>query len=268
LGLETVPVYNEAFLAGTEGLDEFLERESCLGGTTIEGVVLKNYDRFGRDKHCLMGKYVSVKFQELHQKTWNRSAKKDLVLGLAEELRTEARWEKAVQSLQEQGQLVGEAKDIGPLLKELNKNVLEEESDYIKERIFKWVWKKLSHQLIRGFPEWYKKRIGEDMKATIRFDNDEIVELDGEKADKLHTEFAIKKFRRGDKFTSGEYTFVLTWLPVDDTRYWFLVNVDGGAMKNYFPREIETHWDDDGDYITKLPTTVPEDFGLERKYGF
>lgn len=164
LGLETVPVLDKDYVSGE--LDKLLERESCLGGTTIEGVVLKNYYRFGIDKHCLMGKYVSKKFQELHQKTWNKSAKKDLVLELAEELRTEARWEKTVQSFREKGELTGEAKDIGPLLKALNENILEEESDYIKEKIFKWVWKKLSHQLVKGFPDWYKKRIGEKNESN------------------------------------------------------------------------------------------------------
>ena len=81
-------------------------------------------------------------------------------------MRTEARWEKTVQSFRETGELTGEATDIVPLLKALNENILEEESDYIKEKIFKWVWKKLSHQLVKGFPDWYKKRIGEKNESN------------------------------------------------------------------------------------------------------
>jgi len=105
------------------------------------------------------------------------------------------------------------------------------------------------------------------MKAMIKFENGGEVELVGEKADKLYIEFAVKKFRRGDKFKSYGETFILTCFWVDFKRYWFLVETENGMLKNSLPREIETFCDNVGYYITKLPTIAPEDFGLEEKYG-
>ncbi len=43
---------------GPADLYALLEKESILGGK-VEGIVVKNYARFGKDKKVLMGKYVS-----------------------------------------------------------------------------------------------------------------------------------------------------------------------------------------------------------------
>jgi hypothetical protein len=163
IGLEAIPTLKTGEVKDYQELHSFLERESFLGGTTIEGVVIKAYGRYGEDGKTLMGKYVSEAFKEKHQKSWKLSnpTNKDVIALLGEELRTEARWEKAIQHLRERGELLNEPKDIGPLLKEINIDVREEEGDYIKQKLFDYAWKHLSRTFTAGFPQWYKDKLAQ-----------------------------------------------------------------------------------------------------------
>lgn len=167
LGLECVPIF--AVETWTyETLAELLTTVSCLGGQTIEGLVVKNYDRFGIDGKMLRGKYVSEAFKEVNGADWKKRhpAQADIKLSLSQAFRTPARWNKAIQHLREAGLLTDTPKDIGPLLQEINKDVLAECSDEIKERLFKWVWKDLSRELTKGFPEYYKEKLAQNEQDT------------------------------------------------------------------------------------------------------
>jgi hypothetical protein len=171
LGLECVPMIGYSimdnqfcpipYLWTESDLKRFLNLESCLGGTTIEGVVIKNYFRFGIDGHCLMGKYVSDKFKEMaqrHQKKVNPS-NKDTIEEIGSELCVEARWLKAVQALREQNLLEDAPQDIGKLLKQVNTDIMAECSDYIKERLYSMARRKILQRATRGLPMWYKEEL-------------------------------------------------------------------------------------------------------------
>ena len=159
LGLEYVPTFNGEWTY--TALTEVLDTISILGGQKIEGLVVKNYDQFGLDGKMLRGKHVSEAFKEVHQGDWKKRHPSggDIKLDLAQAFRTPARWNKAIQHLREAGQLTGTPKDIGLLLKEINQDVLAECAPEIKERLFKWVWKDLSRELTKGFPEYYKDQL-------------------------------------------------------------------------------------------------------------
>ena len=161
LDLEFVPTYywgsKEVSL---ETLKEFLNKQSVLGGTAVEGVVIKNYCRFGIDGKCLMGKYVSEKFKELHKDNPDHN-KKNFIEELTAKYTSEARWEKAVQHLKEQGLLVDEPKDIAILLPEIDRDVMEECGEEIKEVLFQYWWREIKRGIAKGFPEWYKGRLNE-----------------------------------------------------------------------------------------------------------
>ena len=171
LGLECVPMLGHSTITigsaptpnvwSEEDFKRFLNLESCLGGTTIEGVVIKNYSRFGIDGHCLMGKYVSEKFKEMaqqHQKKVNPS-NKDTIEEIGSELCVEARWLKAVQALREQNLLEDAPQDIGKLLKQVNTDIMAECSDYIKERLYSMARRKILQRATQGLPEWYKTEL-------------------------------------------------------------------------------------------------------------
>lgn len=145
-----------------EYLKSILGTESILGGTKIEGLVIKNYEQFGKDKHCLMGKWVNEEMKEKIQKNGKNKNNKDIITEIGLSLKTETRWLKSIQHLTEQGLLVNEPKDIGILLKEINQDVLKEETDYIKDRLFKWMWPQISRIIVAGFAEFYKNKLGEN----------------------------------------------------------------------------------------------------------
>jgi hypothetical protein len=160
IGLEVVPRLYEG-LVTLEILQGLLDRESVLGGAKIEGVVVKplQYNLYGVDKKVLMGKYVSEAFKEKHQREWKAENKPQVVDLLVAELRTEARWLKAIQHLAEMEMLDNSPRDIGPLIKEVLKDIEREEIDYVKEKLFQRFWPDIKRQLTWGLPEWYKERL-------------------------------------------------------------------------------------------------------------
>ena len=165
LGLEVVPHLATLTYLDMEQLKAMLDTTSCLGGTKIEGVVLKNYDRIGQDKKLLMGKLVSEEFREVHKADWksrnpNRS---DVVEGISARYGTQRRWQKAAQHLAEAGVLVNAPQDIPLLMREITEDVLKECGEAIKDELFKHHWKAIARGLTRGMPEWYKASLSGDL---------------------------------------------------------------------------------------------------------
>lgn len=161
LQLEHVPVMYEGEVSSMEQFHELMDSISFLGGQKIEGLVFKAHGRFGRDGKPLMGKHVSERFKEIHGQEWKKSnpTKKDLTADLILKLRTPARWEKAVQHLRERGELLGEPKDIGPLMKELYQDTAAECREIILDRLWKECWPKIARGVAAGLPEWYKEQL-------------------------------------------------------------------------------------------------------------
>lgn len=161
LGLEVIPCLYEGIINSIEQFKEMLDTISYLGGQKIEGVVIKNYQRFGSDKKVLMGKYVSEAFKEVHKKEWTRSnpGSKDILEILIETYRTPARWSKGIQHLREGGMLENTPRDIGPLIKEVGNDVEVECVEEIKEALYNWAWPHIKRGINRGLPEWYKEEL-------------------------------------------------------------------------------------------------------------
>jgi hypothetical protein len=161
LGLDVVPLIYRGRIASAEQLLAMLDRTSFLGGQKIEGVVVKNYARFGTDKKALMGKYVSEAFKEVHQGEWKKSnpTQTDVVQALVGRLTTPARWNKAIQHLRERGELTDSPKDIGNLIKEVQGDVMLECKDEIIAVLLKWATPTILRGIVRGLPEWYKQEL-------------------------------------------------------------------------------------------------------------
>jgi hypothetical protein len=138
-----------------------LETQSILGGQKVEGLVFKNYSRFGRDGKVLMGKLVHKEYRELQAKSWKsrHPGQRDILQNLIAALRTEARWNKGVQHLREAGLLEQSPRDIGPLITEVREDTKKECEDYVREQLFKWYWPKIQRAVTAGLPEWYKGKL-------------------------------------------------------------------------------------------------------------
>lgn len=161
LSLETVPILHKGKIGGYEIFRGLLEITSILGGQKIEGVVIKNYLRFGKDGKALMGKFVSEAFKEIRSSAWKESnpGQGDIIENLISKFKTPARWAKSVQHLKEKGEVKEAPEDISALIKEINIDTLSECKDEIKEILFEWAWSKVSRGITSGFPQWYKEEL-------------------------------------------------------------------------------------------------------------
>lgn len=139
------------------------ETESVLGGAMVEGVVLKNYGKANPIdyKYPLMGKYVREAFKEKHTREFRKAnpTLDDTVQAIIESLNTERRFEKAVEHLRDEGRLQVAVQDIGPLMKEVKQDVMEEEREWILDQVAKFVLPKVERGIGRGLPEWYKDQL-------------------------------------------------------------------------------------------------------------
>lgn len=160
LGLEVVPLLFKGVVTGQHQLDELKGRTSILGGTPIEGYVVKAYDKLTRDGKICMGKWVSEAFKEVHRKNYSPGTPKpDIAQRLARKYKTEARWAKAVQHRAEAGELLGGPEDIGPLIGMVSKDLHAECIDEIKQDLFDEFWKGLQRSCAKGLAQWYKNRL-------------------------------------------------------------------------------------------------------------
>ena len=140
-----------------ELIDELMENQSILGGQLIEGLVIKCYDVFDSRDKALMCKYVRPEFREMNGGKRGRN-RRDIIEEIGERLAVPARFEKAVQHLRDSNMLVDEPKDIGVLMRELNRD-FEEHVDEIKNLLYSNFRKDIIRIANRGFAEWYKARL-------------------------------------------------------------------------------------------------------------
>lgn len=164
LGIEPVPTLYSGEVKNFDELHALLDRKSVLGTADVEGFVVKNYAQpvliGGQYLPLSAGKFVSEKFKEKHSATW---AKEHTTGGHFEVLkakyRSNARWEKAIQHMRDAGLLEGSPRDIGALIKEVQRDLLEEERASIEHDLFKIYGGDVVKNAIRGLPEWYKERL-------------------------------------------------------------------------------------------------------------
>ena len=159
-GFEFVPTLHVGIINNADELKALLTTESILGGP-IEGVVIKNYREYGRDKKVLMGKHVREEFKEQHKVAWRDAnpGRNDIIELIGESFRTPARFQKAVQHLRDAGKLTGTPKDIGPLMKELSQDLHDEQFDVVAKQLAKHFWASIQRKANAGFAEWYKEQL-------------------------------------------------------------------------------------------------------------
>ena len=168
LELECVPLFYLDTIS-PESIKSLLKETSILGGTQIEGIVVKNYGQFGKDGKCLMAKFVSEEFKETANTNGKQQnpGKGDIIELLVASLNTPARWEKAVQALRDSGKLDSSPKDIFPLMNQVKDDIQVEARALIMESLYNWSIGNILRGSVRGLPEWYKERLLEKQFAGI-----------------------------------------------------------------------------------------------------
>lgn len=131
-----------------------------IRGNFISDEEIKNSKSFNELHESLPCVYCSEKFKEkAGNKVKEDKRNADVITNLVSILKTEARWQKAVQHLREDGILQEAPQDIGNLIKEIIKDVIDEEEDYIKEFLYAHYIKQIKGRITTGFPEWYKHQL-------------------------------------------------------------------------------------------------------------
>jgi len=164
LDVERVNILYTGEIKDTKELNSLLENNSILGLEKVEGIVVKNYNepacKGGYMCPISMGKYVRESFKERHKSEWRGThTSKGRLEIFFDSFRSEARWEKATQHLRDNDELENVPRDIGKLMKEIEKDLIEEEAENIKEELYKIFIGDITRMARRGAPEWYKQRL-------------------------------------------------------------------------------------------------------------
>lgn len=162
--IEAVPLIFKGKINSSDDILKLLENESILGGCKIEGVVAKNYFRQfllgGIPMPLMAGKFVSEAFKENHRENWGKEysskGKWDTFLS---SFKTEALWNKSIQRLKEEGKLENSPRDIGLILKEINKDIEDEQKEDVKNFLWNEYKREIFSNATRGLPEWYKEKL-------------------------------------------------------------------------------------------------------------
>ncbi len=154
LGIECVPLL---FSGVNPDVHPLMGSTSILGGK-IEGVVIKNYARQNRDGKCLMGKLVSQDFRESREIRIVRQVP-EVIPEIISALKTIPRWEKAVQHLRDSGKLAHSASDIGPIVKEAQRDIADECRDQIANALLEWAMPQIQKGCVDGLALWYKDQL-------------------------------------------------------------------------------------------------------------
>lgn len=167
LGLDVVPCLYHGMITSAEQLKSLIPNESILGGTKVEGVVAKNYSRFGQDKKILIAKVVRDGYKEENRLSWKvrNPSQNDIVQRIVETYQVEPRRRKAVQHLRDAGKLQGAPQDIPELMRELVADLEKECKEDILTALWNYHWPQIRRGVTKGAAEWYKQQLLEDAFA-------------------------------------------------------------------------------------------------------
>lgn len=162
--VDAVPLLFRGETSAVNVLEMVKDTPSYLGGSNIEGVVVKAYKPWlflGQIPLSVMsGKYVTEEFKEVHTKDWSKlNTGKGKFEVLKENYRSEARWNKAIMHLKERGELTGTPKDIGALIKEVRVDLETEEKENIKDVLWAIYKEDILKYSIFGLPQFYKEQL-------------------------------------------------------------------------------------------------------------
>lgn len=165
LGLEPVPCFYEGKDGTSVGIKMIIDTQQSVLGGPIEGVVIKNHGRFGTDGKILFAKVVSDSFKEVHGKEWKvtNPSKSDVIDSIVHNYKTDARWNKAIQHLRDEGKLVNAPNDIPALMKEVVSDLRQECRAEIGEALLAWAMPQIERQITRGLPEFYKEQLEQSL---------------------------------------------------------------------------------------------------------
>ena len=139
-----------------EDLNEYLETESVLGGTKVEGIVIRNsyksyppllVSTMAFTNYPLVGKLVRDDFKERLQKEWSTKKQRETPLAkVSTEFFTDARFNKAINHLNDAGKITYEMNNLKDIIPEFYSDLIDEERQEIMELALDDFWRQLKRK--------------------------------------------------------------------------------------------------------------------------
>ena len=158
-------------VGSVDGLKEFMTHESYLGGSVVEGVVIKNYHRTydplqvhsqAYIGYPMAAKYVRDDFKVANAKQWNTLSRKKGTDALVDMFFIEDRFRKTVQHLLEDGHIEYQKKDLKYLVPEFFNDLMDEKKDemtkIIMGEVFKALKKRASGYVVKSWIDYLTER--------------------------------------------------------------------------------------------------------------
>lgn len=156
-------------VADVKKIKTLLKTESYLVGEVVEGVVIKNYTQtilLGGQVFPLFTKFVNEEFKERHSADWAVRTPKGGLQAYIDGFANKARWLKATYYLRDNGGLTNSPKDIGPILKRVQVDVVEEEKENVKNELWRMFYEDILRASVKGFPQFYKEKLLENLNEN------------------------------------------------------------------------------------------------------
>lgn len=170
MGIDVVHEYGTINTRG-KSFDEVIKeasvhlgKQSMLGGSMIEGVVLKRVSDYivDQDGTPIYAKIVGDEFREIARipkKTRKCDTQEVIIQHLIDMVQKDAIYSKAVQHLLEDGKLEGSNKDIGPLIVEVQRDIATDMEEPAKTVLWEWAKDQVVRGCVKGFATWYQARL-------------------------------------------------------------------------------------------------------------
>lgn len=146
----------ESDVKSQSDIEEYLKVDSCLGNTILEGVVIKQYHEtypallastqafFG---YPMAGKLVRDDFKERLDKEWSGKKQRETPLAkVTTEFLTDARFNKAIQHLADEGRITYEMNNLKDIIPEFYRDLVDEEHDEIVKIAMEEFWRQLKRK--------------------------------------------------------------------------------------------------------------------------
>lgn len=160
-------IVSQVKIDNPDDLNKYLETESVLGGTKVEGIVIRNSYKFYPPllvstmvfaDYPLVGKLVRDDFKERLNKEWSGKKQREAPLSkVTTEFLTEARFHKVIQHLADEGKITYEMHNLKSIIPEFYRDLVDEEHDEIVKVAMEEFWRQLKRKCDNvAVQEWKK----------------------------------------------------------------------------------------------------------------
>lgn len=175
LGLETVMRFvsiNTKDLTYQQIIDsvlKYMECTSALGNSKIEGVVLKRERDhiLTQDGVPIFVKVVSEAFREIQSVPKQKAEQNDIIGEIVDMVKLDAVYFKAIQHMQESTGLTYTNSDIGPLINQIKKEVVEDLKEPAKDLLWQWAEKQVLTGCVTPFAKFYQNYLSTIKKEEV-----------------------------------------------------------------------------------------------------